>query len=163
MRAGRPLADVCEDVRMTASTNAPRGRTAWRPAITPLDLVDVLVYVVVLNLAVEFLPAVISETFTLSLLTAVLLKLVLELVVSVKKAVMARLRSATGIGERVLSAAVLLLLLPGSKLLVLELVALVFGDAVRLGGFFVVTGLIVTLMLARGGVRLLFRGYEEER
>ena len=148
---------------MTASTNAPRGRTAWRPAITPLDLVDVLVYVVVLNLAVEFLPAVISETFTLSLLTAVLLKLVLELVVSVKKAVMARPRSATRIGQRILSAVVLLLLLPGSKLLVLELVALVFGDAVRLGGFFLVTGLIVALMLARGGVRLLFRGYDEER
>jgi len=123
----------------------------------------VLVYVVVLNLAVEFLPAVISETFTLSLLTAVLLKLVLELVVSVKKAVMARLRSATRIGQRILGAVVLLLLLPGSKLLVLELVALVFGDAVRLGGFFLVTGLIVALMLARGGVRLLFRGYDEER
>ena len=148
---------------MTASTNARPGRTAWRPAVTPLDLVDVLVYVVVLNLAIEFLPAVISETFTLSLLTAVLLKLVLELVVSVKKAVMARLRSATRIGQRILGAVVLLLLLPGSKLLVLELVALVFGDAVRLGGFFLVTGLIVALMLARGGVRLLFRGYEEER
>ena len=92
-----------------------------------------------------------------------LLKLVLELVVSVKKAVMARLRSATRIGQRILSAVVLLLLLPGSKLLVLELVSLVFGDAVRLGGFFLVTGLIVALMLARGGVRLLFRGYDEER
>lgn len=85
MRAGRPLADVCEDVRMTASTNARRGRTTWRPTVTPLDLVDVLVYVVVLNLAIEFLPAVISETFTLSLLTAVLLKLVLELVMSVRR------------------------------------------------------------------------------
>ena len=148
---------------MTASTNARPGRTAWRPAVTPLDLVDVLVYVVVLNLAIEFLPAVISETFTLSLLTAVLLKLVLEIVVSVKKAVMARLRSATRIGQRILSAVVLLLLLPGSKLLVLELVSLVFGDAVRLGGFFLVTGLIAALMLARGGVRLLFRGYDEER
>ena len=148
---------------MTASTNARPGRTAWRPVVTPLDLVDVLVYVVVLNLAIEFLPAVISETFTLSLLTAVLLKLVLELVVSVKKAVMTRLRSATRIGQRILSAVVLLLLLPGSKLLVLELVSLVFGDAVRLGGFFLVTGLIVALMLARGGVRLLFRGYDEER
>ena len=37
-------------------------------------VVDVFVYVVVLNLFVEYLPQVISETFTLSLLTAVLLK-----------------------------------------------------------------------------------------
>ena len=41
-------------------------------------LVDVFVYVVVLNLFVEYLLHVLSETFTLSLLTAVLLKVVLE-------------------------------------------------------------------------------------
>ena len=41
-------------------------------------VVDVFVYVVVLNLFVEYLPQVISETFTLSLLTAVLLKGVLN-------------------------------------------------------------------------------------
>lgn len=49
-----------------------------------------------------------------------------------------------------------MLVLPGSKFLVLELVDLVFGDAVRLGGFFAVTALIIVLMLARGGVRRLF-------
>ena len=48
------------------------------------DIIDVFVYVVVLNLAVQFVPAVLSETFTLSLLTAVLLKAVLEVVVALK-------------------------------------------------------------------------------
>jgi len=48
-------------------------------------IIDVFVYVVVLNLFIEYLPQVISETFTLSLLTAALLKLVLELVVAAKK------------------------------------------------------------------------------
>jgi len=38
---------------------------------------------------------------------------------------------------------------------VLELVALLFGDSVKLGGFFAVTGLILVLLLARRGVRLL--------
>ena len=51
---------------------------------TPEDVVDVFVYVVVLNLAIEYLPAVLSESFTLSLITAVLLKLSLELVLIVK-------------------------------------------------------------------------------
>lgn len=37
----------------------------------PEHIIDVFVYVVVLNLAIEYLPAVISEGFTLSLLTAV--------------------------------------------------------------------------------------------
>lgn len=51
--------------------------------------------------------------------------------------------------------AVLLLVLPASKLLVLELITLLFGDAVYLGGFFQVSALIVALMLARGGIRRL--------
>ena len=47
----------------------------------PSDVVDLFVYVVVLNLAIEFVPSVISEGFTLSLLTALLLKIALELVI----------------------------------------------------------------------------------
>jgi len=131
--------------------------------LTPIDLVDVLVYVIVLNLAIEFFPSVISETFTLSLLTAVLLKVVLELVLLVKNAIKRRLRSASKVGERILAAAMLLVVLPASKLVVLELVALIFGDSVQLGGFFLVTGLIIVLMIARGGVRLIFRDYRSER
>ena len=70
-------------------------------------VVDVFVYVVVLNLFVEYLPQVISETFTLSLLTAVLLKGVLEIVVAAKNRVKARFRQAsTPVGKVV--AAVLL-------------------------------------------------------
>ena len=47
------------------------------------------------------------------------------------------------------------LVLFGSKFAVLEVVDLVFGTSVRLGGFFSVTLLILVLMLARGGVRWL--------
>ena len=43
----------------------------------------------------------------------------------------------------------------GSKFVVLEAVALVFGPRVSLGGFFSVTALIITLMLSRAGVRRL--------
>ena len=63
-------------------------------------VVDVFVYVVVLNLFVGYLPRVLSETFTLSLLTAVLLKGVLEVVVAAKNRVKARFREAsTPIGK----------------------------------------------------------------
>lgn len=128
-----------------------------RPA-TPADslslhVVDVFVYVTVLNLAVEYLPAVISETFTLSLLTAVLLKAVLEVVVRMKSGVVGRVRSAGSVPRRIVAVALLALVLPGSKLLVLWSVDVVFGDAVSLGGFVPVTGLIVALLLARLGVR----------
>ena len=45
--------------------------------------------------------------------------------------------------------------MPGSKFLVLWLVDVIFGDAVNLGGFWLVTGLIITLVAARAGVRWL--------
>lgn len=120
-----------------------------------IDLVDVLVYLVVLGAFSQLFPAVISETFLLSLLTAILLKVVLEIVVWVKKKALARVRSDEGAARRAVGVVILVLVLPGSKFLVLELVALLFGDDVRLGGFFLVTLLIIVLMLARGTVRRL--------
>jgi len=120
-------------------------------------VVDVFVYVVVLNLFVEYLPRVISETFTLSLLTAVLLKAVLEVVVAAKNRVRARFRQASTPLGKVVPALLLWALLFGSKFLVLEAVDVVFGDRVSLGGFLSVTLLIVTLMLSRAGVRRLLR------
>ncbi|MHA7141655.1 hypothetical protein [Arthrobacter sp. Bz4] len=126
--------------------------------IRPIDLVDVFVYLVVLGLFIQLFPAVISETFTLALLTAALLKLVLELVMRVKKALLTRVRTAERVLPRVINGGALLLVLPGSKLLVLQLVAFLFGDAVYLGGFFQVTALIIVLMAARGGVRRFFVG-----
>ena len=127
------------------------GRSAMR--VDPADVVDVLVYVVVLNLAIEYVPSVISEGFTLSLLTAVLLKLVLELVVVVKGRVVARFRQARTRGGRIVAGAALWLVAVGSKFAVLELVDLVFGDSVELGGFFSVTLLIVVLLVSRRLVR----------
>lgn len=134
----------------TPETSAKRRR-----ALSPEHVVDVFVYVVVLNLAVQYLPAVISETFTLSLLTAVLLKVVLEVVLAAKDRVKARFEAATTVAGKALAGLLLWLLMAGSKFVILELIVLVFGDAVSLGSFWSVTALIVVLMLARAGVRRL--------
>ena len=120
-----------------------------------VDLVDVLAYLVVLGVFVQLFPAVITESFLLALLTAILLKLVLELVLWVKKRIVARFRAAQTSVARLVNALTLLLVLPGSKFLVLGVVDLAFGDAVSLGGFFQVTALIIALMLARGVIRRL--------
>jgi hypothetical protein len=120
-------------------------------------IVDVFVYVVVLNLFIEYLPQVISETFTLSLLTAVLLKGVLEIVVAAKNRVKARFRQASTPIGKVVAAVLLWVVLFGSKFLVLEVVALVFGDRVSLGGFFSVTALILVLLVSRAVVRRLLQ------
>lgn len=109
----------------------------------------------VLNLAIEHLPAVMSESFTISLLTAVLLKIALEAVLLLKAAVLRRWHAATTRGAKVLTGGALWLVAAGSKLVVLELVALVFGDSVSLGGFVQVTVLVLALLAARAAVRRL--------
>lgn len=138
------------------------GTEQTRPALPLPDraaaaVVDVFVYVVVLNLFVEHLPTVLSESFTLSLLTAVLLKGVLEIVVVAKDRVKRRFRGASTALGRVGAGLLLWMVLFGSKFLVLGAVDLAFGGRVRLGGFFSVTLLIVVLMLARDLVRRLLR------
>ena len=129
-------------------TSAPiRARSA--------DIIDVFVYVVVLNLAVEYLPSVISEGFTLSLLTAVLLKVALEVVIFLKGRIVVRLKAADSRRAKAGIGALLWVVAVGSKLVVLELVDLVFGDRVSLGGFVSVTLLVVVLLLSRSAVRSL--------
>jgi hypothetical protein len=121
----------------------------------PADVIDVFVYVVVLNLAVEYLPSVITEGFTLSLLTAVLLKVALELVLLLKGRILAGFRAAEAWPAKVANAGARWVVAAGSKLVVLGLVDLVFGDAVSLGGFVSVTLLILVLLTARSAVRWL--------
>lgn len=124
----------------------------------PADVVDVLVYVVVLNLTIELVPSVLSESFTISLLTAVLLKVSLEVVLAAKGAAIARLRSASTTVGKVMGVLTLWIVAAGSKLVILWLVDVLFGNAVSLGGFIPVTLLAVALLLSRRAVRWLLLG-----
>jgi hypothetical protein len=121
----------------------------------PAALVDFLVYVVVLNLFVQFVPSVITETFSASLFTAALLLAVIEAVHRVKAPLKARVTTSSSAMGKIAGAVGLWLVLVGSKFVVLELMALVFDDRVSLGGFFSVTGLILLLMVSRALVRMV--------
>lgn len=121
--------------------------------VRAIDLVDVLVYLVVLSLFVQFFPEVLSESFLVSLVTAILLKLALEVVMWAKKRLVASRKSAESRLGKLIPTLTLVLLMPGSKFLVLWLTDLVLGGQVRLGGFWLVTVLILALMLSRGLVR----------
>ena len=145
-----------ETRRAASAESRPRRGPIRRWArARPADVIDVFVYVVVLNLAIEYAPSVISESFSLSLLTAVLLKIALELVIILKGRIVARLRAADTRRGKLVAAGLLWVVAAGSKLVVLELVDIVFGDAVSLGGFVSVTLLVVALLLSRAGVRRL--------
>jgi hypothetical protein len=117
-----------------------------------------LVYVVVLNVAIEYIPSVLSESFSLSVLTAALLKIALEGVILLKSKITTRLRAADTRRAKLVAAVALWMVAAGSKLVVLELVDLVFGDAVSLGGFIPVTLVVAALLVSRGAVRrVLYR------
>jgi hypothetical protein len=122
-----------------------------------IDIVDVFAYTTVLALFVEFAPDIISESFVVSLATAILLKLVLELAVAAKTRIVKRLRSAQTRRGRIVSTAALMLTAGASKFLILWLTDLVLGDAVHLGGFLSVTILVIALMLTRELVRRAVR------
>jgi hypothetical protein len=141
----------------TGAADSGRTRGPFRRWLRarPADVVDLFVYVVVLNLAIEYIPSVISEGFTLSLLTALLLKLALEVVIVLKTRVLAGLRAARSRRVKVAAALSLWVVAAGSKLVVLWLVDVVFGDAVSLGGFTSVTLLVVALLVSRAAVRSL--------
>ena len=148
---------VTTDPRRAASAEPRPARGPLRRWIVarPADIIDIFVYVVVLNLAIEYVPSVISEGFTLSLLTAALLKIALELVILLKGHTLTRLRAATTRPAKLVAAVSLWAVAAGSKLVVLELVDLVFGDAVSLGGFLPVTLLVAVLLASRSAVRHL--------
>jgi hypothetical protein len=116
-------------------------------------LLDYLVYVVVLNIFVQFVPQVITESFSVSLLTAALLLLVLHGVTMVKVPLTSRFKTASSRTGKVLLGLALWIVLAGSKFVVLALVDRLFGDRVSLGGFVSVTGLILVLLFARDLVR----------
>lgn len=128
-----------------------------RPTLSAIDVVDVFVYLVVLGTFTQLFPAVISESFLTSLVTALILKLVLEVLVRAKTIILVRMKAAKSSGVRVVAGVSFVLVAAGGKAFILWITDAVLGDAVYLGGFFSVTLLVVTLMLARAGMRLLLK------
>ena len=110
---------------------------------------DVLVYTVVLNLFVEYSDSVVIDSFTVSVLTAVVLKILLDLLTLAEHHVshfFSRIHKVAGF----LSMWAVLFL---SKFVILEVIDIVFGDDVELGSFLDVVVLVLTLMIVRELVR----------
>ncbi|MFV1990619.1 MAG: hypothetical protein ACC652_07745 [Acidimicrobiales bacterium] len=117
---------------------------------------DVLVYIVVLNLFVEFVDAIIIESFWISILTAVLLKGLLDAVVGLEHRVGEFFELREGSTAKILRFGSQFLILFTSKFIILEIVNLVFGEVVELGNFLDVLVLIIGMMLARAIVKRIY-------
>lgn len=112
-------------------------------------MADVLVYTAVLNMYDEYVDAVTIDSFTVSILTAILLRTLLLATSSLEHRVVARFEGRDDVMSRVLVVLLTLPILFFSKLLILEIVDVVFRGEVELGHFVELVALILTMIAAR--------------
>jgi len=117
---------------------------------------DVLIYIVVLNLFVEFVDAIVIESFWISILTAVLLVALLDIVGGIEHRVATSFSQRKGTMFRLLGYVTAFLILFVSKFIILEVVNFVFGDQVELGHFLDVLVLIIAMIAARTIVEKIY-------
>jgi hypothetical protein len=110
---------------------------------------DVLIYTIVLNLFVEHVDGVVIDSFTISILTAVLLKILLDVVMGLEHDVHSFFAQKEGAAYKALGTVMLFAILFLGKLFILEVVNFVFGDHVELGHFIEVVALVLALMITR--------------
>jgi len=113
---------------------------------------DVLIYVIVLNLFVEYSPVVIIDSFTISIFTAIVLKVLLEIILKLEHKVSHLFKSYKFL--RILFG---WLILFGSKFVILEIINFMFGEHVELGKFLDVILLVIALILTRELFQWLYR------
>ncbi len=122
---------------------------------------DVLVYIVVLNLFVEFVDAIIIDSFWISILTAVLLKALLDIVIRLEHRVGAFFDKLGGSFFKFLEITTKFLILFTSKFIILEVVDFVFGDHVELGHFIDILTLIIAMMATKAIMVKLYKSLGE--
>ncbi|MFC2054784.1 hypothetical protein ACFLV7_10915 [Chloroflexota bacterium] len=110
---------------------------------------DVLIYILVLNLFVEYNSKIVIDSFTISIFTAIVLKILLDIILRFEHIVGDFFKARPGKLSnflRIISTWVILFL---SKFLILEVIDLIFGDHVELGKLLDVIVLVISLMVAR--------------
>ena len=118
---------------------------------------EVLVDIVVLNLFVEYVHTIVIDSFTISILTAVLLKLMIDAVKGLEQRVSAYFGAKDGAVWRALGLLAVFSILFFSKFVILEAVNLVFGDHVELGRLIEIIPLILTMLIASALLQLVYK------
>ena len=127
----------------------------------------VLIDLVVLNLFAEFWDLVTIEPFTITLITAVILQILLQLTFSIEHKVADFFNSMSGATAKVMRIFSAWLILFSSKLIILWTLEITLGDAVHFGGpwhgvvAFVVV--IITILVAEELIVRLYQSLADER
>lgn len=121
----------------------------------------ILIDLTVLNLFVEYSELVVIDSFTISLLAALLLQALLRLTIAIEHRVAAYFNSKPGGFAKFMRYFTAWLILLGSKFLILEALVFAFGDAVHFGGPFhgvvVLIVVVITMLVAEEAIVQLYR------
>jgi hypothetical protein len=120
-------------------------------------LTQILVSIVVLNLFVEYVDTVVIDSFTVSILTAVLLWLMLRVITRLEHRVSGFFRQKAGAVYRVLRVLSVWAIMFLSKFVILEVVAIATAGRAYLGQFFEVVAIVLVLMGAEYLLRWTYR------
>jgi hypothetical protein len=118
---------------------------------------EVLLDIVVLNLFVEYVHTIVIDSFAISVLTALLMKLAIDAVKGLEHRVASYFRTKQGLVWRAVGLLSVFSILFLSKFAILELVNVVFGDHVELGHFIEIVSIILTMLVGSALLRLVFR------
>ena len=118
---------------------------------------EVLLDIVVLNLFVEYVHTIVIDSFAISVLTALLMKLAIDAVKGLEHRVASYFRAKQGLVWRALGLISVFSILFLSKFVILELVNIVFGDHVELGHFIEIVAIILTMLVGNALLQLVFR------
>jgi len=142
---------------MPASAEAPSNKQRLFMRYFTAILIDL----VVLNLFVEYSKNVSIDSFTISLLAAVLLQVLLKLTIAVEHRVALFFKARPGGLMKFLRFFCAWLVLFGSKFVILEAITMAFGDKVRFGGAYhgIVTLIVViiAMLVAEEAIVRLYR------
>jgi hypothetical protein len=119
-------------------------------------MMDVLIYTVVLNLFVEFVDSIAIDSFAVSLLTAVVMKGLIDLINALLQRTKDHFGQKDGTTAKVVFAVTAWAIMFFSKIVILEVVQIIFEDDVDLGGFLNVLVLVLAMMVARGATAAVF-------
>jgi hypothetical protein len=124
-------------------------------------LTAILVDLAVLNLFVEYWEHVAADSFTITLLAAVLLQVLLKLTIALEHRLAAFFNARQGAFARFMRFFTAWLVLFGSKFVILEALVFAFGDRLRFGGPFhgivALIVVVVTMLVVEAAIVKFYR------
>jgi hypothetical protein len=129
--------------------------TATRHSVTAAQsyyadfMMDVLVYTVVLNLFVEYVDSIVIDSFLVSVLAAIVMKGLIDLIAYLIQRVKRYFGDKDGTAAKVLFGLTAWAIMFGSKIVILVVVQIIFEEDVDLGGFLNVLMLVIAMMVVR--------------